>query len=245
MTNIRNILGVTLAMAMMAGCGGKNDRNASADESGIVEYHENAPGDSTLYGLACDGCTDSVVVVLSYAGGNPDTFDIVNAVRRNKIYGQPRIGCRIALNINPQKRNEARQVIVLDDIEQQWSIRVMPEIIGEQPDSVVRQLMVPHEYSYLLKSNNQMRTIGNIYPAGTSDEQKPVEYPTITQYNKWSIYNGKLILAFDVQNIITADNDTLQPSASVVSDTAEIVFMTPDSLVLRINDKLKEFYRSE
>lgn len=245
MTNIRNISGAIIAMAIMAGCGGKADSNASADESGIVEYHENAPGDSTLYGLACDGCTDSVVVVLSYAGGNPDTFDIVNAVRRNKIYGQPRIGCRIALNINPKRRNEAQQVIVLDDIEQQWGFRLMPEIVGEQPDSVIKKLMVPHEYSYLLKSNNQIRTIGNVYPAGTSDEQTPVEYPSITQYNKWSIYNGKLILAFDMQNIITADNDTLTANASAVSDTAEIVFMSPDSLVLRIKDRLKEFYRSE
>lgn len=245
MTNIKYILGVALAMTVMASCGGKADNSASADESGIVEYRENAPGDSTLYGLACDGCNDSMVVILPYAGGNPDTFDIVRATRRNMIYGQPRIGCRMALNINPKNRREAWQVIVLDDIEQQWSIKVMPEIIGEQPDSVVKQLMVPHEYSYLLKSNNQMRTIGNIYPAGTSDEQKPVEYPTITQYNKWSIYNGKLILAFDMQNIITADNDTLQPNASIVSDTAEIVYMTADSLVLRINNKQKEFYRSE
>lgn len=245
MRGLKIIICMALAITVLAGCGGKNNKNASADESGIVEYHENAPGDSTLYGLACDGCNDSMVVILPYAGGNPDTFDIVRATRRNMIYGQPRIGCRMALNINPKNRREAWQVIVLDDIEQQWSIKVMPEIIGEQPDSVVKQLMVPHEYSYLLKSNNQMRTMGNIRPSDTSDEQKPVEYPTITQYNKWSIYNGKLILAYDVQNIITADNDTLLPSVNAVSDTAEIVYMAPDSLVLRIKDKLKEFYRSE
>lgn len=243
MTNIRNISGAIIAMAIMAGCGGKADSNASADESGIVEYHENAPGDSTLYGLACDGCTDSVVVILPYAGGNPDTFDIVRATRRNMIYGQPRIGCRMALNINPKNRKEAQQVIVIDDIEQQWSFKVMPEIIGEQPDSVVKQLMVPHEYSYLLRSNNQMRTIGNIYPAGTSDEQKPVEYPTITQYNKWSIYNGKLILSFDMQNIITADNDTLLPPVDETKDTAEIIMLKNDTLMLRINDKIRGFYK--
>lgn len=229
----------------MTGCGSKSDKANTDDMQDIVEIRENVPGDSTLYGLACDGCTDSVVVILPYSGGDPDTFDIVNAARDNRIFGEPRIGSRLALNINPAKRDEAQQLIVLDDLEQQWRIKVMPEIIGEQPDSVVKQLMVPHEYSYLLKSNNQMRTIGNIYPAGTSDEQKPVEYPTITQYNKWSIYNGKLILAFDMQNIITAGNDTLQPNASIVSDTAEIVYMTADSLVLRINNKLKEFYRSE
>lgn len=240
----KNIFILVIA-AVMTGCGSKSDKANTDDMQDIVEIRENVPGDSTLYGLACDGCTDSVVVILPYSGGDPDTFDIVNAARDNRIFGEPRIGCRLALTINPARHDEARQVIVLDDIEQQWRIKVMPEIIGEQPDSVVKQLMVPHEYSYLLKSNNQMRTMGNIRPSDTSDEQKPVEYPTITQYNKWSIYNGKLILAFDMQNIITADNDTLLPSVNAVSDTAEIVYMAADSLVLRINNKLKEFYRSE
>lgn len=243
MTNIKNILGVAMAMTIMTGCGGKADNSANADESGIVEYRENAPGDSTLYGLACDGCSDSMVVVLPYAGGNPDTFSIVSAARRNRIYGQPRIGCRMALNVNPLRHDEAQQVIVLEDIEQQWRFKLMPEIIGEQPDSVVKRLMVPHEYSYLLRSNNQMRTTGNVYHTGTSDEQEPAVYPDIQQYNKWSIFNGKLIFAFDMDDIITADNDTLQTNVSAVSDTAEIVFMTTDSLVLRFKDKVKEFYR--
>lgn len=239
------ILGMAAVMtALMTSCAGKADKNASADESGIVEYHENAPGDSTLYGLACDGCNDSIVMILPYAGGNPDTFNIVRAMKRNKIYGEPRIGCRMALTVNPLRHDEAQQVIVLDDIEQQWSFKLMPEIIGEQPDSVVERLMVPREYSYHFKSNNQMRTMGNTYHTGTSDEQEPAIYPEIKQYNKWSIYNGKLILAYDVQNIITADNDTLLPSVSEVSDTAEIVYMATDSLVLRIKDRLKEFYRS-
>lgn len=65
----------------------------------------------------------------------------------------------------------------------------------------------------------------------------------ITQYNKRSICNGKLIPAFDMENIITADNDTLRPDATVVSDIAEIVLMTLDSLVQRIRGGLKEFYR--
>lgn len=243
MTSMRNIFGVALAMTLMAGCGGKSKRNASADESGIVEYHENVPGDSTLYGLACDGCTDSAVVILPYSGGQPDTFDIVRATRNGKIHGQPRVGSRLALTMNPKRRHEASQVIVLNDLEQQWCFSVMPQIIGDQPDSVVEKLMVPHEYSYAIKPDNQLRTIGNIYHTGTSDEQSPVEYPAIRQYNKWSTFNGKLILSFDAENAITAENDSLQQHIDMVSDTAEIMLLNSDTLVLRINGKKQGFYR--
>lgn len=239
---IKNIFILGIA-AIMTGCGSKSDKTNTADNQDIVEIRENAPGDSTLYGLACDGCTDSVVVILPYSGGDPDTFDIVNAARDNKIFGEPRIGCRLALTINPARHDEARQVIVLDDLEQQWRLSVMPEIIGEQPDSLVKKLMVPHEYSYYLKRDNQMYTTGNIHKTGTTDEQTPVEYPQIRQYNKWSIFNGKLILAFDRQNTITAENDSLMPHVDIVSDTAEIVYLASDSLVLKFKEEQKEFYR--
>lgn len=221
-------------------CGSKN--NGQDVDFGVVEYYTNAPGDSTLYGLACDGCTDSVVVVLPYSGGNPDTFDIIAAARNNRIYGEPHIGNRMALTVNPKNRKEARQVIVIDDLEKQWCFKVMPEISVAVPDSERQQLMVPREYSYILKRDSQMRTTGNTLQTGTSDEQSPAEYPAIKQYNKWSIFNGKLILAFDMQNAITAENDTLAGTITNTADTADIVMLTADSLVLRIRDGLHHFY---
>lgn len=241
--NIKHILTDICISAALCSCGSKSN-NADVD-FGIVEYHTNAPGDSTLYGLACDGCTDSVIVVLPYAGGNPDTFDIIDAARNKRIYGQPHIGNRIALTVNPQNSKAALQVIVVDDLEKQWCFKVMPEITGIVPDSIMQLLMVPREYSYMLKRDSLMRTIGNTLQTGTSDEQSPAEYPTIKHYNKWSIYNGRLIFAFDMQNAIATENDTLQRVMSNTADTAEIVKLTPDSLVLRIQGKLRQFYKTQ
>lgn len=240
----RNVFRVIFIVVTIWSCGNKNGVNSQYDDSDVVEYYTNAPGDSTLYGLACDGCTDSVVVVLPYTGGDPDTFDIIRAVHGNRIYGKPHIGKRLALTINPNNRKEAMQVLVLNDLEQQWCFTVMPKIIGEQPDSIVKRLLFPHEYCYVLKRDGQMRTVGQIHQTGTSDEKLPVEYPDIKPYNKWSVFNGKLIMAFDIQNALTAKNDTLKTDMNNIADTAEIVMLKPDTLVLRIKNIKREFYRA-
>lgn len=231
--------GIIIMAQALCSCGNKG--GGRDVDFGVVEYYTNAPGDSTIYGLACDGCTDSVVVVLPYAGGDPDTFDIIAAARNRRIYGEPHIGNRMALTVNPRDRREARQVIVIDDLERQWCFKVMPEITGTVDDSTRQKLMVAREYSYTLKRDNQMRTAGDTPQTGTSDEQSPAEYPEIRQYNKWSILNGKLVLAFDMQNVIA--NDSLHAAEGNTADTAEIVMLTPDSLVLRIKDKVRGFYR--
>lgn len=33
-----------------------------------IDMHRNLPGDSTLYGLVCDGCTDSILILLPFSG---------------------------------------------------------------------------------------------------------------------------------------------------------------------------------
>lgn len=236
--NIRSILWAILAIIVVGSCANKKH----ADDTGIVEYHENVPGDSTLYGLACDGCTDSVIVILPYSGGDPDTFDILRCKRHGKVYGHPRIGHRLAVTINPQNHKEAEQVIVLDDLEQQWCFAIMPTFAEGTPDSIRDSLMIPHEYSYMMKRDNQVRTIGKIYKTGTSDEQSPATYPDVKQYNKWTLYNGKLILSFDMQNALSVGNDSLHAD-KVTTDTAEIVMLAADTLVLKLKDGLHPFYK--
>ena len=56
------------------------------------------PGDSTLYGLACEGSTDSVLVVLPYRGGDPDTLNIVRAFEEHRMQGRPRVGDKFISN---------------------------------------------------------------------------------------------------------------------------------------------------
>ena len=80
----------------------------------------NQSGDSTLYGLACDGCTDSVLVFLKNNGDNLDTFNIVNAVEEHRIYGRPHIGDELAVILNPERTTEVKMVINLSQLKGQW-----------------------------------------------------------------------------------------------------------------------------
>ena len=77
---------------MMSACGSKQQQSVASDVADdAISLQKNLPGDSALYGLACDGCTDSVLVFLPYSGGDPDTFDIINAFQQHHVYGRPRI----------------------------------------------------------------------------------------------------------------------------------------------------------
>ena len=59
---------VALTMAF-AGCGG--GKNGKDIDKVKVVNDVRLPGDSTFYGLACDGCTDSVLVVLPADDSDP------------------------------------------------------------------------------------------------------------------------------------------------------------------------------
>ena len=77
-----------LASVLLAACGGRQQ----SFEGALTDIYKNAPGDSTRYGLACDGSTDSILVFLPYGATRLDTFDIINAFQNHQIYGRPYIG---------------------------------------------------------------------------------------------------------------------------------------------------------
>jgi hypothetical protein len=66
-------------------------RSFPTDEDAI-NTEQNAKGDSTVYGLACDGTNDSVIVFLPNSGGDPITYDIVGAMQNHRVIGKPQIG---------------------------------------------------------------------------------------------------------------------------------------------------------
>jgi len=107
------------------------------------------PGDSALYGLACDGCTDSVLVFLPYSGGDPDTFDIIECRQQRRILGRPHIGDALAVIVNPENRDEALWVINIGTLEGEWCYMVEPTlrtIDGKKPpvpDSILKKIMIP------------------------------------------------------------------------------------------------------
>lgn len=77
----KTILTIASALLLLAACGKKEAPQA---EKATDNYLKRQPGDSTLYGLACDGTTDSLLVLLPYTGADPDTSTSSMPVSRNR-----------------------------------------------------------------------------------------------------------------------------------------------------------------
>ena len=81
----------------MMACGGKQETATTAD--GIDSTLTAVVGDSTIYGLACDGCTDTILVFmeLSRIDADPDTFNVLEATRSHRVYGHLNVGDNVAV----------------------------------------------------------------------------------------------------------------------------------------------------
>ena len=210
-------------------------------------------GDSTLYGLACDGCTDSILLLLPFDGGDPDTFDIISAYQNRKIYGRPRIGDELAVILNPEDKEEALMIINIERLKGQWCYQVMPtfrniekmpqkmqrRMMAQIPDSVKQRLLVPREYGIQLKRGHLAQTIGS-YRNRHSDSMSPVEYPKVRRYAGWKLFNGRLVLETDTARLIQTDQ-----AHKPEYDTADIVSLRRDTLVLRFKDHEQTYYRKK
>ena len=241
------------ALMLMVACGQRKEPTTDAGKWQPISMHKNAPGDSARYGLACDGCTDSVLVFLPYSGGDPDTFDIISAFQQRRIYGRMHIGDELAVIVNPEDSAEAVMVYNLETLKGTWCYMVTPTLrnidkmpsrirrrmIEHIPDSLRRQWLKPREYTLRLKRDNTAMHYGGGYRQTTTDEMSPVEYPKVTHYTEWRLYNGRLILKADTISGFSREGD--KPK----TDTADIVLLRDDSLVLRINDATQSYYRKD
>lgn len=232
-----------LSVVLAAACG---QRQTPEEDGEPISLYKNQPGDSTRYGLACDGCTDSIIVFLPYTDNDPDTFDIIEAQKRRSILGRPHIGDELAVVVNPLNQREALLVINLNQLQGQWSRMVLPtlrETVGTRParqlpDSVLEKFMVPLEYGIRLKRDNTAFSTGGPRRQTTTDDMSPVEYPTVKYYTEWHIVNGRLVLKAD-----TIPGLVDQPAP--VSDTVDIRLLRGDTLVLRFADREMGFSRKQ
>ena len=233
-----------VCVLLTVACNTSQPETPSDVASDAISLQKNLPGDSALYGLACDGCTDSVLVFLPYSGGDPDTIDIINARQQHRVWGRLHIGDALSVMINPENPGEALSIINLSVLEGQWCYMVEPTlrtIDGKTPplpDSIKKKILVPEEYSIKLKADNTASTIGNMRQLGKHGMgQSLAVYPDIHRYTEWYSFNGHLILHADTISGFTKDGD--EP----VTDTAEIVMLMRDSLILRIGNNEQSYYR--
>lgn len=237
---------ILAATAMLLGA----CHSGTQTEKNSTVYNETVTleGDSTVYGLACDGCTDSLLVYLPFSGGDPDTIDILNARVQRKVFGRPEVGDEVAFVLNASNKKVADLVINIDRLKGSWCYQVMPKLrrrLGASADSVVqlppdfpdslrKKWFQPREYGLELQRDNIVRPIGA--QTRGKEQQGPVEYPEMKRYREWHIYNGHLLL-------METRRDTTGARKTISTDTADIVVMRHDSLLLRFADHEQGYYR--
>lgn len=244
---------LTIALAaLLSACSSKNKKaEDSQNTAKVVETR--IKGDSTVYGLACEGCTDSVIVMLPTDCSDPITYNIIQAMRKHKVFGRPKIGDQMAVVVNKDNPKKADMVLDIDELTGTWVYKVMPKMRhhgmggpgGAKPkadpeqDSLMQTLMVPREQGFKLKKQFTMEPVGVHYEETSMTGENPVVYPSVKYYKEWNILNGKLILTEGTIEI----GHKKRKKAKPVRDTVDIVFMMKDSLQLRFKDGVKAYYR--
>lgn len=235
-----------LATAWLVGC---SDRATDGDQ-GAISNEVRLKGDKTVYGLACDGCCDSVVVLLRNEGGDPVRYNIVNAMKRKQVFGDIEIGDELAVVVNPHNPKEALEVIDLEQLKGTWTFQVLPklkpsatkteeQIMAEMSDSMKQALFVPREYGFTLKSHNLASPVGYIQKQNTLEDESPVEYPVVTVYTGWHIYNGWLYIYKDTVD----ERGNRLPNDSVGHDDGRMVYLSTDSMAALFGKKVMQYHR--
>ena len=212
-------------------------------------------GDSMLYGLACDGCSDTVLVFLPDSGGDPVEYGIVEAMRARKVFGRPKTGDRMAVLVNPENPNSLLMAVNMEQVMGTWFYYQLPELRHrlsaeeekereremdseqlQRRDSFLNTLMVPREYVYSLKRDYTVTTLGGPPRTSSLDGVLPVVYPPIKRYSEWHLHNGKIIFTMAPLHF-AGETDTTK----LVNDTAEFVYLRRDSMALQFNDHIQRF----
>lgn len=253
--NMRNkILALCMmltAIAMMACNGGEKatptGKGPSTDELKLSD-------DRTAYGLACDGCTDSVVLLLPNDGSDPIRYNVIDATRKGKIMGQLKVGDWIGVVVNKADSTVADMVIDLDQLKGIWCYIVMPKlkdydqmserlqhrIMRNMPDSVKNTYLIPREYGFWMKRQWSCQSVGYVREQTSLEEESPVVYPPLGYFTAWHIWNGKLVITSGTPKL-TKDNK-LEVS-NLQNDTCDIEYFKGDSLVLSSDGISRSYYR--
>lgn len=245
------LLLLVLAAWLNSACGSKQEQNADNDKLTTDMISLTLEGDSTFYGLVCDGYNDTILVFLpiNNVGADPDTFNILNASRQRQVFGRLKIGDKVAVVRNANDSTVAKVVIDLEDLNNTWYYQVMPtlhqradmegrtekQMIASLPDSIQELLKVSHEYTLQMKGDHTARSYGDLQHQRSEEEASIIDYPKAKRYGQWNLFNGKLLLT-------EMQMDSLGIRHPVSTDTAEFLLLNRDTLVLRFNDGPRSYY---
>lgn len=260
MRNKSTLIIITLIATLIAmgGCRKRSQIGADEEDNPLKEEPlEEIVGDSMVYGLSCDGSTDSVIVIWPFKG-DPITYSCIEAKGNGKIIGKPQIGDWIGVMVNPEDTTEATMVINLDQLKGTWTYPVMPvmkelqnmsprmqkRMMENMPDSVKQTFFVPREYGFTLKRGHKAQAVGRIMRTSTLADDSPVQYPEVKNYKQWHMLNGRLILVSGERMMLPKDGETLKKPKNTL-DTLDFVYMDNDSLILMSKGTRIGFHRKE
>ena len=118
----------------------------------LPSYDQPLKGDSTVYGLACEGCSDTVVVLMPNDGSDPVTYNILKASRQHRVLGRIKTGDWIGVVLNKTNKHEADIVIDLDQLKGIWCYIVMPQLRGHETMTKQEQAQAMRLMSDALKN---------------------------------------------------------------------------------------------
>ncbi|MCR4854430.1 MAG: hypothetical protein K5893_12670 [Prevotella sp.] len=240
---------IIVAAILSVAC--SHDNKQMPEEQKTVGTSTSIKGDSTIYGLACYGCTDTVLIFLPGKGGDPVTYNILQATKNHLVIGKPKVGDWVAIIKNGKDSTKADMVIDLDQLKGTWVSQVMPtlrERIAQnfddpegkaREDSMLKRLMKPIEMGFALKQHYKAQAVGRRHVSEVGEES-PVIYPTPRNYSEWHVINGRLVLTALPENPTKGKK---KEGSMLENDTAEFILMTPDSLRLRFKSGERGFYR--
>lgn len=211
-------------------------------------------GDSTVYGLACEDCNDTVLVLLPPDNSDPVTYNILEATRNGRIRGKVSIGDRVALVLDPKDKHKATLVIDMEELEGIWCYIVMPKLkdfanmsnreqarkLAAMPDSIKQTYYIPREYGFWIKSNWSAQSVGYVNEQPSVVDESPVVYPALGYFTAWHIWNGKFVMVSGTPYI---DKNGKYQVKDLVNDTCSIDFLDEDSLVLTDSYGSRSYYK--
>ena len=234
----------------------KKEQGKEHHALGFPDVKVDIKGDSMVYGLVCDGTTDSVIVLWPFSG-DPVIYDCIDAHENNRIIGKPSIGDWVGIIRDSIDTMVVAMAIDLDQLKGTWTYPVIPvmkdlqhmsprmqkRMMANMPDSIKNTFMIPREYGFTLKRAHQAQAVGYVRSASTLQSDSPVEYPKVKRYVQWHMLNGRLILV-SADRKPTKDSDIDAP-VEVKMDTLDFVYMDNDSLIMTQNGVRYGFHRKE
>ena len=211
-------------------------------------------GERTIHGLACEGCTDSVVVLLPSDGSDPVAYDIIDAKRNGKVLGKIKTGDWIGIVFNKADKRVADLVLDLDQLKGIWCYIVMPKMrdydkmsprlqarmMRYMPDSLKQTFLIPREYGFWLKRHGEAQSVGYVQETSTLAGESPVVYPPLGYFTAWHIWNGQLVITSGTPSW---DNNGTVTLTKPVNDTCSVDYLDEDSLVLSSDGITRSYYR--